>query len=368
MAGIQYKMWKITGGQKWAGTESATNYITIMDDGTIHQYIGNIEVPISSNNIISHIRGFDRLNSDTMGTVTYGNATTRTFSITPKSGVTSFNFKSDGTLFQLTTTHTLACPDVTGTYYWYFDTSGVLQVALNGAISGNTFITVAICGMAYYNKEQGTFEGAKDEQHGAEDSGGFIPITHLNDHLTRGLQYGGHGGEITGASVGSGTYTNITAAVHFDEDIIIQTALETAHSFMYALTVGGVTGWVFTAADNELGFINSGDTQICYNENDGGNMVLTESTRTDDYITYMVAQTNLATHHRVKAIGQQSYASARDAREGMESNLKAMKLIGLPSAEFEWQFAYIVDKNGNLVALENGDLFKDLRNTSIASL
>ena len=99
-------------------------------------------------------RGFDRrVNKDYMGVPTYGNATTRTFTLTPKATFSYFEFWAGGKRFEKATAQSLACPDVTGTYYWYFDTNGTLQVALDGTIGGDAFVLSAICGMAYYNKE-----------------------------------------------------------------------------------------------------------------------------------------------------------------------------------------------------------------------
>jgi len=165
--------------------------------------------------------------------------------------------------------------------------------------------------------------------------------------------------------------TKIEAGVHHDEDIILLTPEETTFSFMYLKTQSGVDGWVFTAADANIGHIVSGDTYLSYNGDTGsGVMDLIECGTSTDYVIMLIAQTNLATHKRVKVIGQQVYSSRSNAREGLKNALKAIELKGLPSAEFEWQYAYICKRSGDLEdsGSPNDDTYVDLRGIKIATL
>jgi len=309
-------------------------------------------------------RGFDRrVNVDYMGEPSYSDAKRRTFAISPKSGFDYFEFWSGGIRYEKTTKESLACPDVTGTYYWYFDTSGDLQVALNGTISDNTFVLSAICGMAYYNKEAGTFEGAVDEQHGNIMDG----ETHLNMHLTKKFSYVS-GGEITGLVDGASEYAGISTGTHMDEDIPNVSIASIKHSFMYRSGAGESTaGWVFTTPDSNVGY-KDGGSNVVFNEWDGSAWVLTQSSYLTNYIIYLFGKSNLAKHAYVKVIGQQVYVSRANARAGLLNSLKAIKLQGFPSAEFEWQWAYICKRDGTLEDDGKGNPYIDLRGIKIETL
>lgn len=309
-------------------------------------------------------RGFDRIIKPTqMGVITYGDATTHTFSIAVHPSESYYKFKIYGRWIYKDSTEILACPDATGTYYWYFDTDGVLQVAKNRTIPSSVFVLSSICGMAYYNKEEGIFVGAKDEQHGCIIDG----ETHLNMHLTRNLKWFS-GGEIIGLADASDVFTSVNPSVHFDEDIPISIEEKTALPFMYLKTQNGVDGWVLTAADNKIAYIASGDTHASYNGDTGnGVMGLIESTNSTDYIIMMVLATNLETPwDKVKVIGQQTYSSRAKARAGLQNALSAIKLLGFPSAEAEWQRAYIARRDGTLEDDGYGNPSIDLRGGVVA--
>ena len=291
-------------------------------------------------------RGFcRRLDPDSMGDVTYGNATTRTFSIAVKSTKSFYKFKIGGVWQYKYATETLACPDTTGTYYWYFDTNNVLQVALDGTMGGTVFVLSSICGMAYYNKEEGLFIPAKDEQHGCI----YDAEKHLNDHLTKNLLWF-TGGEQTGFADASDSYTSVSASTHFDEDIPISIAALTNMPFAYLKTQSGVDGYVFTTADTKIAHIASGDTYASYNGDTGGGVMgLLECTSSTDYVINMMLATNLvAPYDKIKIIGTQTYSSRNKARAGLNNALSAIKLRGFPSAEAEWQFAWIAKRDGTL--------------------
>jgi hypothetical protein len=318
-------------------------------------------------NITTWGRGWDRSDTNYMGVVSYGTASERTMTIAPfsKTGTTyPIKFVANGKQIILTESVSLACPDVTGTYYWYFDEDGELNVVLARNFNHNLFITSALVGLAYYNKEASTFEGALDEQHGIA-----IPSeTHFYLHMTEGLKWS-QGGEITSINDGGSTYGSIAQAVHHDEDIYHVTPAETTHSFMYRSgTDEDNAGWVFTAADNKVGHIVSGDTYACYNTYTGGSWQLVESTNSTDYIIYYIAQTNLATHHRVKVIGQETFASRSDARYAIRNSLTEINLQGLPSSEFEWQYAYIVKRDGTIEDDGKGEVYVDLRGIKINAI
>ena len=309
---------------------------------------------------IQYKRGFDRLNPDTIGVPSYTEAT-RTFSLAVKGGEAEFHFWAGGKKFVKTSTQSVVWPDVSGTYYFYFDTSGVLQYVLNASMSSTIFITSAICGLVYYNKDEDTAWGAVDEQHGII----MDACTHFRLHLCGGFKYS-QGGEIVGLADGSDDYTSIGLAVHFDEDIVLVSAESTTHNFMYR---DGTDGhWKLTATANNK-IAHMGSSYAYWNEYTGGSWQLTESASSTDFIIGYFLKTNLDSDAGlVKLIGQQAYASRALAREALLGELKTINLDGLSSSEAEFQFAYIYKRNGELEDDGNGNAYIDLRGVKINSL
>ena len=301
-------------------------------------------------------RGFERVDSDSMGTITWTRAT-RTFSIAPKAGENSFHFWSGGQLFVKTTEESIVIPDVGGTYYIYYDTDGELVSVLNEEFDGEDFRTAAITGLCYYNKTEGTLWYAVDEQHGSiMDS-----ATHLRLHLVEGARRIS-GALIAGLVDGGTTYTNIASGLFADEDINIMTALASTHPFIYR--DGAAGEWRETAADNLCGHTVSGDTYNSWNENTGGTAwQLTECTNSTDYVIMFFIWTNLDTNNIKKIIGQQTYASRRLARNGIKNELTAIDLEGLPSAESTFLYAYICKRTGEVEDDGDGNSYVDLRRT-----
>lgn len=299
--------------------------------------------------------GFDRTNPDSMGDVIYDKST-RSLTIQPKSNKRTYDFFTNGIFHRLSIVQTVACPDVTGSYYWLLNQYGNLQVYLSGDVTEEIFLTHAIVGLAYYNATTGDFWGAVDEQHGLiMDS-----YTHFNLHLTRGFKWA-HEGDIIGLADASDHYTEIEAGLHFDEDIPIVTEESTEHPFMYRDGADGA--WRLSTADNKIALM--GTTYAVYNEFDGSNWVLTESTLSTDYIIYFFIKTNLADVPYAKIVGQKTYPSRSSARDGLANDLRAVKLSGLSSPETEFQFAWIAKRDGTLEDDGNGNAYVDLRGLSV---
>ena len=308
-----------------------------------------------------YTRGFDRNNPDTMPDVTYS-AIDQTLSVAVKSGQSSFHLWSGGTKYTFTTTQTVQWTDASEMYYFYFDTDGVLQFAKHSDINSEIFLNVAICGLCYYNKTEGTVWGAPDEMHGI----GMSPNTHFRLHMVEGFKHS-TGGDITGLVDASSTYTGISSAIHFDEDIFLTSSASTTHKFMYREGADGL--WKLTAtADNNVGYsAPSGNTY--WNEWTGNTWQLTESASDTDYIIYYFLKTNLdGDAGLVKIVGQQVYPSRSDARDALKYELHSIKLDGLSSQEAEFQYAYIVKKNGTIEDDAKGHAYVDLRGININSI
>jgi hypothetical protein len=301
-------------------------------------------------------RGWDRDDSNSVGTISWVEAT-RTFTIAPKAGQVSFNFWSGGDFFQRTESESLIIPDVSGTYYVYYDTDGVLQSILSGSFDAEIFRTVAITGLCYYNKTEETLWVASDEQHGIIMDG----ATHLRLHLVEGATFI-RGALLTGLVDGDSTYTNIALGVFADEDINQVTILATTHSFLYR--DGALGEWRETAKDNECGHTVSGDNYNSWNENTSGTVwQLTECTNSSDYVIMFFIWTNFDGSNIKKIIGQKTYSTRANARKGIKNELTAIELAGLPSEETTFLYAYICKRNGDVEDDGDGNDYVDLRAT-----
>jgi len=298
-------------------------------------------------------RGFDRLNPDSMGNCSY-DFTTRTFSIEPKAGQSSFTFYAKGVFYEKTVAENITFPDVSGTYYFYFDVNGDLQYDLHTDLTEEIFLTSAITGLCYYDAVDKIGEYASDEQHGLIIS----PSTHFNLHMTRGFKWA-VGGDIEGLTDGGDTFSKITASLHFDEDIPISTAEITTKPFMYRSGANGE--WKLTSSTNKIGYIKSGDTYVSFNKKVAGVWGLEESTSSTDYIIMFDVKTNFAVTPYRTIIGQSAFPNRSSARDALLNELELVKLEGLPSTEIEFEAAYICKRNGTLEDDGNGNTHIDLR-------
>lgn len=207
----------------------------------------------------SIIRGFDRLDPEHMGVPSY-NETTRTFTLTPNNDY--FVFWAGRKKFTKTSPQSVTWNNVTGYYYFYFDTSGVLQSILASSITEGIFLQSAICGLIYWNATEGkAIVQAVDEQHGID----IRPSVHARLHNCEGAKWS-KGGDINGITNGSNTYTGIDALVSYDEDIRISTNATTTHPFIWR--EGSDGAWVEGNPNNEVGY--QGISYTYWNEFTGG--------------------------------------------------------------------------------------------------
>lgn len=300
--------------------------------------------------------GWDRLDTDSMGDITWTEGT-RTFSIAPKAAQPNFHFWSNGNYYEKTSAESIIIPDVGGTYYVYYDTDGALQSVLDTEFAGDLFRTVAITALCYYNATEETIWPASDEQHGIM----MDSATHLRLHLVEGAVFI-QGLLISGLEDGESTYTSTALGLVADEDINLMTSLASTHSFIYR--DGAAGEWRETALDNECGHVVSGDTEISWNENTSGTVwQLTEATSSTDYVIMFFVWTNLTNGHIKKIVGQQTYSSRSNARNGIKNELTAIELAGLPSSETTFLYAYICKDNGDVEDDGDGNDYVDLRKT-----
>ena len=308
----------------------------------------------------SHLRGFDRMNSNSLPDTSFDEAT-RTFTVSVKAGQPNFSFWSNGNFYEKTTTQTVTWADVSGKYYFYFDEDGVLQSIENSALTEAIFTTVAICGYCTWNAvTQKAIIQAKDELHGI-----YLPaISHLMKHLDTGMVWY-QGGDISGLADNNDDYTGIATIVMGDEDITLVTAATSTHPFIYRSGANGE--YVETAPDNLVGFKNGG-ANVVWNEYSGGEWKLTQSTFLTDYMIYIFIMTNDRTYPIKKVIATDVYATRDAARLTLYDRLRILKQENIISAENKFLFAYIVRDNGDIENGANGEVYVDLRGNIDKSL
>ncbi len=300
-------------------------------------------------------RGFERLDPDSMGDIDY-NISGRTFSISPKSGETSFHFYVKGYAHHKTSTESVVWPNTTGTYYFYFDTDGDIQYIENGGWTETQFKKSAICGLVYYNATSGeAIIQAVDEQHGVI----MDASSHFETHMSDGAKWMNVGGEISGLTDASAVYSGISTGLFCDEDITFVTIASSTHPFMYRS--GATNEWYQTSADNNVAYKN-GDTYATWNEEvSPGVWQLTQCANSTDFVIGFFFLTNDVNNPIKKMIGIDTYPNRGQARTALKGELSAISLNGLSSPEAIFLYAYIYKRDGTLEDDGNGNPYIDLR-------
>lgn len=302
------------------------------------------------------INGFDLQTPTSLGTLGWVDAT-RTFSIAVQGGESNFYFWANGTKITKTTTQSVVVPDVTGTYYIYFDNSGVLQAVEESVMPLSVIYENAITGLIYWNKTQAAaFVGS--EQHGIRMSAS----THAYNHLTIHARFDDTDGivDINGLTNLGTTYTGTTSGHFWDEDIRHTIAAQSTHPFLYRL---GTTGeWTQTTVSNLVNYKDGADTYFSWNEDTGSTWQLTEGgSATDYWIVFYILTPDISGQTVKKLIGQNAYSSRNNARDAIYTERQNIKTAGLPSPEFVWLYATIVKRDGTIQTLDDGSMYLDFR-------
>ncbi len=321
---------------------------------TILKTAGEVDYIIQPSN---HMRGFNRIHPEELPKTTF-DPSTRTFTIEPGDGQTSFKFYVHGQLFTKTEAMSKTWNDATGSYLYYLDEQGDLQM-VSKADAGQYLEMNAICGVVYWNKEtQLSIIQAEDELHGIVMDG----ATHRNLHLTVGTKWGRIGGVANGFVDGDSTYTSISEGLYLDEDIDISIPEVTSIPFIWLEgDITGDGGWRESTPDLNVGYIASGDSYISINTHVGNVYGLTESTNSSDFVIYFILATNDRNNKYKMIVGQNAYANRNAAREALSTEALGIELLGLPGAEFKLAYAYICKRNGDLEDDGNGNALVDLR-------
>ncbi len=301
--------------------------------------------------------GFDLQDPDSCGTLSWVSGT-RTVSLAVKSGESNFWYWTLGKKVTKTTTQSCVIPDVSGLYYVYFNSSGVLSSVLESGVTAAVFHELAIVAIVRWNATQGS-GGCGNERHGIR----MDATTHMYNHMTFGARY--ESGFTPNGFIDQGSsFTQINSGKFWDEDIRHILDAETTCPFIYRL---GATGlWTSAIADAGYGLKDGADTYYSWNEWTGSTWQLTEGTPTSDYfITFFIATPSIAsTSGILKIVGHNAYSTVANARAAIETEIHALTTEGLPGPEIIFLCAIIVKRDGKLQALADGSTYYDLRGTS----
>jgi len=301
------------------------------------------------------INGFDLQDTNSLPDLAFADGS-RTLSVTVKGGQPSFHFWCNGVKFTKTTTQNIVIPNVTGNYYCYFDNTGTLQYVLVASLTYLHFYQYSLVFGVYWNATQGVGIMPGNECHGINMPGSV----HEYLHKTFGARYESGLG-ITGLSLGAKTYMQTGAGYFWNEDILHTILTQSTHSFLYRLGASGE--WTRTTASNEVGYKAGGGTYYSWNQYTGGAWQLTEGAAGTLYWnTFFMVSPNINGNNVIKIIGQNAYANAANARSAIDSELNNLITTGLPIPEDVFLYVVIIDRNGNLQAIDAaGNLYYDLR-------
>jgi len=295
--------------------------------------------------------GFDRENVQSIGDISF-NESTREFTIQPQSGQSNFYFYSDGKYYEKTTSITVQIPNVSGLYLFYFDVDGILQASsYSETLIIDIVLKYAFVAYVYWNDTAGKAIIFGDERHGIRMDG----ETHLYLHKTFGSRY--YSGMTPDITVGSSTLgaLGISDGKFFDEDIEHNVSQQNTISILY---LEGAGIWNKTSLGTSLSIPNG--ATIGYNLYSGGSWTQ-GVVNANEYMIMHVFCTNNVDDKYVLIQGQNKYSNKNAARSAMESEIRNLYTVGLPSVEYIPIASFILNGNGVVVADDAGNAYTDWR-------
>ena len=281
-------------------------------------------------------------------------ATPRTLVIYPAAGQSTFINWQSGIKYTYTTLQSASfTAGVTNTHYFFFD-QGVLSAY--ASITGEYIQKLPFIAEVYCDESANKVIILGEERHGITMDG----ATHLYLHGTTGTRYRSGLG-ISGISAGATTYTSTVTGVIYDEDIAITLGNQSTNSMLY---LSG-NQWKILDADNKYAYKPGASAQ--YNHKiSAGNYELADIPADNYAVMYFIA-TNCRIHQMMKVMGQKVFTTLSAARESAQTEPRDTSLLGLPSPEFLYTGAVIVNSAGEVQTLDNGAVFVDLRLVNISA-
>lgn len=287
------------------------------------------------------------------GTVWETAATPRTLAMYPTTGQTEFIVWQSGIKYTITTLKTASfTAGQQASHYFFFD-QGVLNSYTS--ITGEYIQKLAFVAEVYCDEAANEVVIFGEERHGITMDG----ATHLYLHGTTGTRYRSGLG-ITGITAGATTYSSTVGGVIYDEDIILNLGNQNTNSMLYMIG----TAWKILPASNSYAYIVGGKAQ--YNQKVGGAYQLSDIPAGSYAVMYFMA-TNCRIHQTMKIMGQYVFTTLAEARESAQSEPRDTVLLGLPTPEFLYVGAVVVDSAGQVQTLDNGAVFVDLRLVNISA-
>jgi hypothetical protein len=296
----------------------------------------------------------------------------RTFTIEPLAPATEFSFYVKGIKFTKTSTETVTFADTDGIWLFYFDEDGVLQAGQT-ALSGAIFTENAICGVAYWNSDDGEVIYFGEERHGMVMDG----VTHRYLHDTEGTRFiDGHAlGDITADGDGDDNAHAIfstEAGEIADEDLFLSAEARTTGDEFYTYYKEGATGtWrrtgpspypvVYNGTWDRIGYNNFNGTSSEWEQADPGD---------NDFVLAHIYRVNSVTQPYIAVQGQAEYPNLGAARDGAADELSQLVTQGLPFQEFyplgtiifqTNDGAYDNDVSARIRSTDDGDDYVDWR-------
>lgn len=270
----------------------------------------------------------------------------------PATGESKFTFWQSGKKYELVTATANITPSQ-GTNYYFFDQGVLNQYA---SVTGDYIMRQAFVCMININPSTGQLIVFGNERHGITMDG----ATHYYLHTTSGTRYRSGLG-VAGVTVGATAYTSTAAGMIYDEDIMINIPSRTTVPHLY---MNGAN-WNLTGATSNFAHIVSSKAQ--YNQKIGaGNYALADIPVGSYAVMYFIA-TDCLVNPVMKVMGQKTFSTLSSARESAQTEPRDTVLLGLPSPEFLYMGAVVVDSTGAVQTLDNGAVYVDLRLVNISA-
>lgn len=336
--------------------------------GAKHNYWGTDIIDSKVNNIYWGANGFtDRDTS----TISFDDAT-RTLTISPTG--TDFEYFIGGR--RVTSTGaTVTIPDVTGMYMAYFDTDDTLKADTTTTVH-ELILNKALVAAIYWNSTQGKAIYFGEERHGRIMSA----AAHLYLHTVNGCVYlSGLG--VSDLSVdGSGASDSdaqfsVDSGDVADEDIHVTSPQKLVSEGLPIFYMEGSGEW---KSETNTGFSvltydRTPNTRLAWNEWTGSAWQVSEVTNGDFVLCHIFATTDTLSG-TVAIMGQNEYASAKDAREGANTEIHSLVLdeILFPEVRpvatiiFQTRDNYTNSVQARVVSTDTGAPYVDWRSEDVS--
>lgn len=340
---------------------------------------GSLQIQITSNDVdIASLEEIHELTQEPTGFVgglvqdsvlsrTFTNGT-RTFEIEPASS--SYNFYVRGVKFTKTGTDSYQIPDTEGLHYIFFDNTGTLSGTV-GTFDPNILFDGAYVNYLYWDKDNQRQIIFGRESHRAN----MNPLVHAYLHETRGavLESGGALGNIVSEGDGSSNthcQFSVEASVLWDEDLrnsLIARAYTENISVYYR--EGADASNIWRAVESGSFPVASGTSgRAAYNRNNAGTWELTNVPDGDYVLAHVFAFNDLSRKFGV-VVGQATYNDITSARDGAETEVANLNLLGTAVQERKFLGTLIIqtsdtytnDVKSRIRTTVTGDDYIDLR-------